>query len=498
MVLGIDLGTAFSVAAYITENDEVKVINNAEGKNLTPSVVFFNGDETVVGEVAKGSALVNADNVIIAVKNEMGKDKTIKTHNGIEYNPEMISSRIILKLLQDAETYSGEKVEEVVITVPAYFNDAQRKATEDAAEIAGVKLAGLINEPTAAAISYIRNHNIENKNILIYDLGGGTFDATLLHVGSSDDIEVISTGGLSNTGGLFLDEKIADYVCYYIEEKSNIDLTDEEYTDEFHELLLKAEDTKKLLTQISVATLSMRVGSFKESIEITREWFESYKILGNIYVRTEGKIRQVLKEAGLEVEDVDIVLMSGGSSRIPFIERKLYEFMGKQPSREENPDEAVAIGAAFYGKILKDNNGEKRFVDVCSHSIGVVVNTKNGEEINEIIIPKNSKLPVQKERRFKTAVQNQQKLEIRITEGEFIELTDVRIIGSFEIDLPKDTPQYSPILVKIGLDDYQLINIKVILSDSGFEKTYKLKRKANMDEETIANVTGMLSTMEVI
>lgn len=497
MILGIDLGTTFSVASYVTENDEIEIINNAEGSHLTPSVVLFDDNEVIVGDAAKEAGIVCANDIIVAVKNEMGKKKILKIVGENKYNPEMISSLIIRKLVKDAEIYTGEKVEEVVVTVPAYFNDAQRKATEDAVTLAGVKLKGMINEPTAAALCYINKQKVENKNILVYDLGGGTFDATLLYVKDSNDIEVLGTGGLSNTGGYFLDEKIADYVCEYIEDKYNIDLTDEEYSEEFQDLLLKSEKAKKELSNKSKTVLSIRVGSIKEKIEITREWFESDKILGNIYLRTESKVKDVLKTVGLKVEDIDIILMAGGSSRIPYIEKSLYEFIGKKPSKEVNPDEVVAVGAALYATFRKNQNNGKRFVDVCSHSIGVVVSNIDGTEENEIIIPRNSKLPIQKERKFKTAVQNQKKLELTITEGEFKELTDVTQIGSFDIDFPSNMPERSNISVKIGLNDHQIINIKVSLPDFGFEQECKLKREANMDEKTLVSVTGMLRDIEV-
>ena len=497
MILGIDLGTTFSVAASITKDNEIELINNAEGSHLTPSVVLFDEvDGIIVGTAAKEAGIVCSDNVVVAVKNEMGKKKVLKTFKNIDYNPEMISSLIIRKLVKDAEAYTGQNVNEIVITVPAYFNDAQRKATEDAATIANVKLAGIINEPTAAALCYTKKHDVEDKNVLIYDLGGGTFDATLLHAKDCNNIKILSTGGMSKTGGYFLDEMIAEYVCEYICNNYDIDLNDDEYAEEFHEILLKSEKAKKELSNKSKAIISIRIGSIKEKIEIKREWFESEKILGKMYMRTENKIKNVLKEANLKVDDIDIVLLAGGSSRIPFIEKKLTEFTGKCPSKEENPDEVVAIGAALYAEFNSSNN-EKKFTDVCSHSIGVVVNNRDGTKESEIIIPRNTEIPVRMEKSFKTAVKNQKKLELTVTEGEYKELTDINTIGDFEIEFPENVPLHSRIIVKIGLDNYQIINIKVSLPEVGFEEEGKLQREANMDENTLISVTGMLRDIEV-
>lgn len=496
MILGIDLGTTYSVAACLTEENGIELIENAEGSRITPSVVLFDDDKIIVGEEAKDAGVISSADVIVAIKNKMGKPEIIKTHKGIEYNPEMISSLIIRKLVKDAEKNTGKKVKSVVVTIPAYFNDAQRKATADAVVLADVKLAGMINEPTAAALYYIKKNNVEKSNILIYDLGGGTFDATLLHVENSDNIEVLSTAGIQNTGGHFFDEMIADYVCDYINEKHEVDLTDEEYQEDFQELLLKAEKIKKNLSAKNKAVLNIKVGKIKEKIEITREWFESESMLGIVYTRTESKIKEVVKDASLTIDDIDIVLMVGGSSRIPYIEKNLFELTGKKPSREVNPDEVVAMGAALFATFKGKESNVKKFVDVCSHSIGVVVRD-NGIDENEIIIPRNSRIPVQREVEFRTMVDNQKKLELTITEGDFKELVDVTKIGNLEIDIPQSLPKHSQILVKISLDDYQIINIEVAFPAIGYVKQHELKRIANMDNETLINATGMLRAINV-
>lgn len=496
MILGIDLGTTFSAGAYLDGNGEVQIINNSEGSRLTPSVVLFDSDNNiVVGDVAKDNEVMRPDDVVAVVKNYMGRQTVLKTWNGEEYTPEMISSFIIRKVVQDAEQYMGGKVDAAVITVPAYFTDAQRKATEDAATMAGIHLAGMINEPTAAALCYVKSHDVHDENILIYDLGGGTFDVTILHVEDYNNIDVKSTGGLSNAGGRFFDQFIVDYVRNYMEEKYDIDLEDDEYVDELQELYLKAESAKIQLTQKNTVKILLKIGKIKEQIEISREQFDD--MIKKIYGRTENKMKEAIKAAELTVADIDRVLLVGGSSRIPYVVNQIQQFTGQEVSREVNPDEAVAIGAAIYANILSDEEDTTKFTDVCSHSIGVVVTNEYGIEENEVIISRNSQIPVENEQRFRTMADNQQRITITVTEGEYKELTDVTTIGEFDIHLPEGLKGGTLIVVKISLDVYQLLHITVALPEVGFEREHHMKRVANMDEETVQNVTGMLRDFSV-
>lgn len=272
MVVGIDLGTTYSVCAHVDENGVPRILDNKEGSKTTPSVVFFDGDTSiVVGEVAKDNSVINGQNVVSAVKNYMGKKNILKKKNDVEYTPEVVSSFILKKIVQDAESSLGEKVTGAVVTVPAYFTDAQRMATKHAAKLAELNLVGMINEPTAAALCYIKKQNVKNSNIMIYDLGGGTFDVTILHVGDEDDVEVLSTGGLSNAGGRFFDQYIVDYVVSYMDDKYDIDLEDDEYCDELQELYIKAENAKIQLTNRSSTTIVLKVDRIKEQIEISKE-----------------------------------------------------------------------------------------------------------------------------------------------------------------------------------------------------------------------------------
>jgi molecular chaperone DnaK len=496
MVLGIDLGTTYSVGAYVREDGEVEIIDNSEGKNQTPSVVMFDAEDgIIVGEVAKEHAVMCPDDVVAVIKNNMGNKAYRKNFNGVDYTPEMIASFIIRKVAQDAAASTGEQVEGVVVTVPAYFTNAKRKATEDAASIAGLPLIGMINEPTAAALSYAKKQKLDSGKILVYDLGGGTFDATVLHMEGSDKIEVLATGGLSNAGGRFFDQSIVDYVCAYMEEHYDIDLEEEEYKDELQELYLKAENAKIQLSKKSRAIIAMKIGTVKQNIAVTREQFES--MIHKMYVRTESKVKEVLEEAGVAVEELDKVLMVGGSSRIPYIAEHISQLTGKEPSREVNPDEAVAAGAAIYASLKTENQEKVCFEDVCSHSIGVVVLNEEGIEENEIVIRRNSKIPVSEKKRFRTAIANQSMLQLTITEGEYQEMTDVTTIGSFEMELPKGLPERAPIWIVLTLNAYQLIHVSVEIPEQNFRKEYDIKRRANMDEETLQKVKGMLRDVEV-
>lgn len=496
MTLGIDLGTTYSVGAYLDEQGAVQIIDNSEGRSITPSVVFFDdGNNIVVGEIAKDNAVIRPDDVVAVVKNHMGKKIVLKEWQGTSYTPEMISSFILRKVYQDSKTAIGKDIEGVVITVPAYFTDAQRKATEDAAVMAGIPLIGMINEPTAAALCYVKTQKIRDENLLVYDLGGGTFDVTILHVKDIEHIEVLSTGGLSNAGGRFFDQYVVDYVRNIVEEKYDIDLEDDEYTDELQDLYLKAENVKIQLSSRTTAKIVMKVGKIKETIDITREQFE--KMIQRIYVRTESKVSDALKEAGLVPAQIDRVLMVGGSSRIPYVSKKLQEFIGREPSKDLNPDEVVASGAAIYADLLARSGSGNTFTDVCSHSIGVVVTNRQNQMENEIIIHRNTTLPVEKEQRFRTIVQNQNRIALTITEGEYKELTDVTLIGEYDIRLPPNLPEHSLVLIRISLDRHQLIHIRIALPDANFEQEYHMKREANMSEEEVANITGILQDYTV-
>lgn len=497
MILGIDLGTTYSVAAYIDEEHNPQVIQNNEGSRLTPSVVLFDTDDkVVVGDVAKDNSVLRPEDVVAGVKSHMGEKITMKKTGGKEYTPEMISSFIIRKVVQDAERAVGEKITEVVITVPAYFSAAQRQATMDAAKIAGVTALETINEPTAAALCYVHQNNIENQRVLVYDLGGGTFDVTILDVKERNHMEVMGTAGLSAAGGRFFDVSIADYVCDYLEEKYDIDLRDEEYIDELQDVMIKAEKIKIQLSNVEKAAIPVKIGKVKDNIEISRSDFE--KMIVPTYDKTERKMKEALKEAGLTAADIDKVLLVGGSSRIPYIVDRIRQFTGREPSREINPAEAVAIGAALHAEAIKEGTGGIKFTDVCSHSLGVVViNPETGEEENEKLLLRNTRLPAEGKKVFRTMGARQKKIKLQLTEGEFKEITDITIIGTFEIELPPNINEKEKVEITISLDTSQMIHIHMEMKESGFVQECHLKRDINLEEEEVENMTGILRDMDV-
>jgi len=496
MRLGIDLGTTFSAGAYVNAAGEPEIIINKEGGRLMPSVVFFEGDNRViVGETAKENSILYPDRVISTVKNYMGKKIEFPISNGKSYTPEEISAFILRKLVNDASEYIGQEIEGVVITIPAYFTDAQRKATEDAAKIAGLHLLAMINEPTAAAIYYAHKLHLSGKgNVMVYDLGGGTFDVTVLHM-DQGDIVVKSTHGLANVGGKFFDQDIVDYVCDYFMEKYGIDLEGEEYLEEYQELFLKAENCKIQLSSKNCASIVLKVGRIKENITITREFFEEK--VKKFYSRSEISVKKAMRDAGLTFDDLDKIILVGSSSKIPYIAQQLQILTGKQPSKEVNPDEAVALGAALYANML--GGGQASIIDVCSHSIGIVVidNLQNKQKVNHILISHNSPLPCEIEQTFYTMVNNQKAIELSVTEGEFKELSDVTILFTSVIDLPEGLPARTEVKIKLALDKNQLLHVYLEIPAVHLSKEYTIKRDANMDDEELNRLMGLIADYEI-
>ena len=503
MFLGIDLGTTYSVGAYLDDKGNPNVVTNMEGSQTTPSVVYFEGpNSVVVGQTAKDNSIINPGDVVSAVKNYMGEKKVFRSSHGQEYSPEATSGFILKKIVSDAGKRLDlkEKIKDVVVTIPAYFSDAQRMATEDAVKIAGLNLLGMINEPTAAALYCAVETKLNHANILVYDLGGGTFDVTIIRL---DDEEVVvqSTGGLSKVGGRFFDMELVEYVRDYVQEKYDIDLEDEEYSDAYQELFERVEKAKWQLGNQEKATVAVRAGSVRENIVITREAFES--IVAKLYRRTEYVVKKAMKDAGLEAGDLDKVLLVGGSSKIPYIEQQLERLLGQAPSHEVHPDLVVAQGAALYGKQLTakkqgvENEG-KIIRDVCSHSIGIVtIDPVTYKKINSIQIKRNTQLPTEVRMPFRTAVDLQEHVELSITEGEFAELTDVAIISSTDIVLPKNLAKGTKGEVYLQLDDSQLVHVFVKIPSANYEKEFTFERSANLSEDEVNLLTGIIAEYNV-
>ncbi len=502
MVLGIDLGTTYSVGAYIDEDGKPQVITNMEGEQTTPSVVYFeNEGSVVVGQTAKDNSFIYPEDVVSAVKNSMGRKMTFKSSHGQEYTPEVVSSFILKKIVKDAQKRLDlkEPIKDVVVTIPAYFTDAQRTATEDAAKIAGLNLKGMINEPTAAALYYAVSTKMNHANVLIYDLGGGTFDVTIVRL-DDDDVVVKSTKGLSKVGGRFFDEEIVEYVRDYIEDKYDIDLEDEEYADAYQELFERAEKAKCMLSNKESTSIAVRTGTVRESVEITRAQLE--KIVAKLYNRTEYIVKEAIKDAGMEITDLDKVILVGGSSKIPYIEQHLTSLLGKEPSHEVHPDLVVAQGAALYGKQLTSPTGtgagDKVIHDVCSHSIGIVtIDPGTHKEINTIRIKRNSQLPIDSEIKAKTILDNQRAVKLTVTEGEFKEVSDVTILSSNDIELPDGLPAGTRLIIKLHLDKSQIVHMIVEIPDAGYQSEFTFTRSTNLSSDEVKLLTGIIADYDV-
>lgn len=472
MYIGIDLGTTFSAAAYI-KNNEPKIIINSDGDNSTPSVVMFS-DEIIVGSTAKEQSLLEPELVVSSAKDFMGTNKCYSI-SGHKYSPEEVSACVLKKIVKDAESYTGEKVDGVVVTIPAYFTDAQRKATEDACDLAELNLIGMINEPTAAALCYVNEHNCNNENILVYDLGGGTFDASIVTFENGKS-RVIATGGIRKLGGHFFDQLIVNYVIDYILDNHDIDLFDDEYLDVLQELSNKAENAKIKLSTANKTDIFLRIGKIKEKITITREDFE--KLIDKFYRRTESTIKMVLSDAKMSFSDIDKIILVGGSSRIPYIKKCIKELANKEPYSDINPDEAVAIGAAIYA-----NDPNLSVCDVCSHSLGIVV-LNNNKKTNSIIIPRNSSIPITKSKKYVVPEEGISILAIDLTEGEGTDIEYVNIFSSIEINLPTNISKGTVVNIEFSLDKSQLLHVTAIIEANPIiQKKVHINRKSNLTEE---------------
>lgn len=487
--LGIDLGTTYSACAYLDDDGKAHIITNREGDNTTPSVVYLEKkDSVIVGQTAKDNRCMHPGKVVSLVKNSMGKvypDQSpvmIDTDHG-KYMPEAISGFILSKIVADANAalgLEGEGIKDVVVTIPAYFDDAQRKATDNAISMAGLNRLGFINEPTAAALYYAKQSGLQSANILVYDLGGGTFDVSIIHI-EGRAREVVSTNGLQKVGGSFFDKEIVQRICGDFYKKHGIELTSPEYVDVLQELYGKAERVKINLSNVTTANIMVRVGSVSENYEITREDFE--EIVAKLYQKTEACIRVALKDASLTKDQIDKIVLVGGCSRIPYIYKHIEEYFGKKPCVDVNPDEVVALGAAIYAGQLKEGK-DVEITDVNSHSIGIrAVNPQNGKEFNDILIRRNTKLPAHVERAYVLKGTDVRSLFLNVFEGEYKEISDVSEICAVDVDVPADMTEDTRVYIRLEIDRYQILHLYVRLPDAGNqEREIIFERKSNMSE----------------
>jgi molecular chaperone DnaK len=454
-VIGIDLGTTNSVVA-VKEGDNITIIPNAEGSRLTPSVVAFTKEgERLVGQLAKRQAIVNPDRTILSIKRKMGTDHQVVI-DGKAYTPQEISAMILQKMKKDAEDYLGETVTKAIVTVPAYFTDAQRQATKDAGKIAGLEVLRIINEPTAACLAYGANKEGENK-ILVFDLGGGTFDVSILDVGEGV-FEVLATSGDNLLGGDDWDERIVKWLVDEFRKSEGIDLSKDRMA--LQRLREAAEKAKVELSSMAETTISLPFITANQSgpkhleMTLTRARFE--EMTTDLIERVAVPCRRALEDSGLSAKDIDKILLVGGSTRMPMVQRKVKEIFGKEPTKGINPDECVAAGAAIQGAIMTGEHKDIVLVDVTPLSLGL--ETMGG--VFTKIIERNTAIPTTKSQIFTTAADNQPQVEIVVLQGERAMAADNVKLGSFILDGIPPAPRGIPkIEVSFNIDVNGILNV---------------------------------------
>lgn len=479
-IIGIDLGTTNSCVA-VMEGGEATVIPNPEGNRTTPSAVAFKNGERQVGEVAKRQAITNP-NTVLSIKRHMGSDYKVDVE-GKAYTPQEISAIILQKLKSDAESYLGEKVEKAVITVPAYFNDSQRQATKDAGKIAGLEVMRIINEPTAAALAYGLDKEDQDQTILVYDLGGGTFDVSILELGDGI-FEVKATAGDNKLGGDDFDQKVIDYLVDQFKKENGIDLSKDKMA--LQRLKDAAEKAKKDLsgvsqTQISLPFITADASGPKHlEVTLTRAKFE--ELTADLVEKTMGPTRQALQDAGLSAGDIDKVILVGGSTRIPAVQEGIKKITGKDPHKGINPDEVVALGAAIQGGVLAGDVKDVVLLDVTPLSLGI--ETMGG--VFTKLIERNTTIPTSASQIFSTAADNQTSVEIHVLQGEREMAADNKTLGRFQLtDIPPAPRNVPKIEVSFDIDANGIVNVRAVDLGTNKEQSITIKSSSGLSDEEI-------------